>query len=195
LDRANEERVARSKRYVRTLACGEVSHGCIPSAIISHPHFGRKSDGLVRFLRLPASRRPFTLVAALVSERILTRDTLTLRDAQRILNSDRVFGIAAGVVLVIGILRVAFFEKGPQYYEHSAPFIAKIVLFAIVGLLSIYPTLQFLSWRKALAQGEVPDVSEDKMNRIRLILRLELAGVALIILCAALMARGIGSFG
>jgi putative membrane protein len=137
----------------------------------------------------------FTLVAALVSERILTQDALTLRDAKRILTSDRVFGIAAGMVLVIGILRVAFFEKGELYYLHSAPFIAKIALFAILGLLSIYPTLQFLSWRKALAQGAVPAVSEDTMNRIRLILRLELGGVVLIVLCAALMARGIGFFG
>ena len=137
----------------------------------------------------------FTLVAALVSERILTQESLTLRDAQRILTSDRVFGISAGVVLVIGLLRVAFFEKGEQYYLHSAPFIAKMVLFVIVGVLSIYPTLEFLSWRKALALGEVPAVSEEKMNTVRLILRLELAGAVLIVLCAALMARGIGFFG
>ena len=137
----------------------------------------------------------FTLFAALVSERILTEEELTLRDARRILVSDRVFGIAAGAVLVIGILRVAFFEKGEQYYLDSAPFIAKIALFAIVGLLSIYPTLEFLSWRKVLAQGEVPAVSGAKMSTIRTILRLELGGVMLIILCAALMARGIGFFG
>lgn len=33
------------------------------------------------------------------------------------------------------------------------------------------------------------------MNRIRFVILVELAGVALIILCAALMARGIGFFG
>lgn len=67
----------------------------------------------------------FALVAALVGERILPREELTLRDARRILDFDRVYGIAAGVILVVGALRVAFFEKGPQYYFHSAPFIAK----------------------------------------------------------------------
>jgi putative membrane protein len=137
----------------------------------------------------------FALVSALVSERILTREDLTLRDAQRILNADRLYGIAAGLVLVVGALRVVFFEKGPQYYLHSAPFIAKISLFAIVGLLSIYPTREFLSWRSVLTQGESPMVSEEKMNRIRLVILVELAGIALIILCAALMARGIGFFG
>ena len=137
----------------------------------------------------------FALVSALVSERILSREELTLRDARRILNADRVYGIAAGVVLVVGALRVAFFEKGPQYYLHSAPFIAKVSLFAIVGLLSIYPTLEYLSWRPALKRGEVPAVTEERMHRIRLIILVELAGIALIILCAALMARGIGVFG
>jgi putative membrane protein len=137
----------------------------------------------------------FALVSALVSERILSREELTLRDARRILNADRVYGIAAGVVLVVGALRVAFFEKGPQYYLHSAPFIAKISLFAIVGLLSIYPTREFLSWRPALRRGELPAVREEKMKRIRLVILGELVSIAVIILCAALMARGIGVFG
>jgi putative membrane protein len=137
----------------------------------------------------------FALVSALVSERILIREDLTLRDARRLLNADRIYGIAAGVVLVIGMLRVIFFEKGPQYYLHSAPFIAKISLFAIVGLLSIYPTREILSWRPALGRNELPAVSEEKMNRVRLVILVELAAIALIILCAALMARGIGFFG
>jgi len=137
----------------------------------------------------------FALVSALVSERILTREELTLRDAWRILSADRIYGIAAGVVLVVGALRVEFFEKGSQYYLHSVPFITKISLFAIVGLLSIYPTREFLSWRPALNRGELPAVSEEKMNRMRLVILVELAGIAVIILCAALMARGIGFFG
>ena len=51
------------------------------------------------------------------------------------------------------------------------------------------------SLAKALKKGEAPAVSDDRMRTIRLILRLEFAGVILIILCAALMARGIGTFG
>jgi len=96
---------------------------------------------------------------------------------------------------VIGLLRVFFFEKGPAYYWHSAPFIAKLTLFAIVGLLSIYPTIQFVKWRKPLQDGVLPVVPEATMQKIRAILQWELAGVAGILLCAALMARGIGFFG
>jgi putative membrane protein len=137
----------------------------------------------------------FAIVAALVVERVLTRGELTPANARRILEADRVYGIAAGVLLVVGMLRVGFFEKGPAYYWHSAPFIAKLSLFAIVGLLSIYPTIEFLKWRKPLREGVLPVVPEPKMETIRRILGAELGAVALIIACAAMMARGIGLFG
>lgn len=134
----------------------------------------------------------FTLVAAVAIEFVLLRGELTLERARQIRFADLVVGIAAGVVLVVGMLRVRFFEKGAEYYLHSIPFIAKVSLFVIVALLSIYPTLQFLSWKAALAQGRAPAVPAAKLRRIRTLVHLELAGVVGIILCAALMARGIG---
>ena len=137
----------------------------------------------------------FALAAALVVERVLTRGELTPANARRILEADRFFGIAAGVLLVVGLLRVGFFEKGPTYYWHSGPFIAKISLFAIVGLLSIYPTVAFLKWRKPLRDGVLPVVPEATLQKIRVIIGWELACVVLIIACAAMMARGIGVFG
>ena len=85
-------------------------------------------------------------------ERVLTKGDLTVDNARRILTADLMFGIAAGVVLVIGMLRVGFFEKGPEYYWHSATFVAKFTLFVIVGLLSIYPTVEFLRWRTPLRE-------------------------------------------
>jgi len=137
----------------------------------------------------------FTLFGSLIVERVLTRGELTVDNAKRILTSDLVFGIAAGAVFVIGMLRVGLFEKGPTYYWHSATFIAKLTLFVIVGLISIYPTREFLRWRKQLKAGLLPVVSAQKMQTIRTIIRFELGGVMLIILLAALMARGIGYLG
>ena len=134
----------------------------------------------------------FALVSALVVERVLTRDELTLSGARSVLLADLIFGIAAGVIVVVGALRVLYFEKGADYYLHSVPFIAKMALFVIVALLSVYPTREFLSWRKSLREGVLPIVPEAKMRTVRTILRLELGGVALIILCAVLMARGVG---
>jgi len=57
----------------------------------------------------------------------------------------------------------------------------------LIALLSIYPTVKFLSWRKT--------VDPAGARAIRTIIHLELVGVVLILLFAALMARGIGFFG
>jgi uncharacterized membrane protein len=40
--------------------------------------------------------------------------------------------------------------------------------------------------------ARVPAITLDRMRKLHLILHLEMVGVAIIILCAALMARGIG---
>ncbi len=134
----------------------------------------------------------FTLVAALVIELVLTKDDLVVNSARRILLADLAFGISAGIVLVLGLLRVVYFEKGASYYFHSVPFVAKLSLFLMVGLLSIYPTMEFLSWRVTVKQGQAPAVADRKMRAIRSIIHWELVGVVLIILCAALMAKGVG---
>ena len=134
----------------------------------------------------------FTLVAALAVEFVLIRDELTVRSARKLLVTDMVLGISAGIVLVVGLHRVLLFEKGAYYYFHSWTFIAKLSLFVLLALLSIIPTIAFLSWRGAVRQGQVPQVSAQKMQRLRSIIHLELVGIVLIILCAALMSKGIG---
>ena len=111
----------------------------------------------------------FALVAALAVEFVLIRGELTLGTARQLQRIDMVFGLSSGVVLVVGLLRVFYFEKGASYYFHSAPFMAKLSLFAIVGLLSIYPTVEFLAWGKDLKQGRIPQVSERKLRAIRAI--------------------------
>jgi putative membrane protein len=134
----------------------------------------------------------FTVVAALAVELVLTKDGIVLKNARRILLADLAFGISAGVVLVVGLLRIVYFEKGTFYYFHSVPFVAKLSLFLTVGLLSIYPTIEFLSWRTSVKQEQAPTVTDRKMRAIRSIIHWELVGIVLIILCAALMAKGIG---
>jgi putative membrane protein len=134
----------------------------------------------------------FTIVATLVVELVLTRNELAAKNARVILGADLAFGVSAGIVLVAGILRALYFEKGAAYYFHSVPFVAKVSLFIVVGVLSIYPTVEFLSWRRAVKQGQVPTISDRKMRAICSIIHWELVGVMLMILCAVLMAKGVG---
>jgi putative membrane protein len=103
-----------------------------------------------------------------------------------------VLGAAAGLLLVVGLLRVFLFEKGAAYYWSSGPFLAKLAIFVILALLSIYHTREFLSWRAAARAGQAPALDPDRIARIRSVLRWELVGIAAILLFAALMARGVG---
>jgi len=129
----------------------------------------------------------FALVSAVVVEFVVIRDEMNVRTARRLARADMVVGISAGVLLAVGWMRVFFFEKGSEFYFHNGAFIAKMGLFVVVALLSIYPTMKFLGWRKGIDPAAVP--------AIRRVLHLELAGIVLILLCAALMARGIGFYG
>ena len=137
----------------------------------------------------------FALVSALVVQFVLIKSELTMYRARQLQLADLALGASASTILLIGFLRVFYFEKGASYYFHSVPFIAKVTLFAIVFLLSIYPTVEFLSWRKHLRQGRAPVVRERKLRSLRAVIRWELIAAALIILCAALMARGVEYFG
>lgn len=134
----------------------------------------------------------FTLVSAIAAEFLLTRGEISLLNARRLLTIDLILGVAAATVLTAGVLRVLFFEKGLDYYLHNHAFLAKMGLFVAVGALSIKPTRQFLAWRTAIAQGEAPAIEAHSIRAIRRIIHLELAGAVLILLCAALMAKGLG---
>ena len=57
----------------------------------------------------------FTLVAALGVEVALFKPPLTALQARRIIVTDSLFGVSAGALLVVGLLRVFFFEKGADY--------------------------------------------------------------------------------
>jgi putative membrane protein len=133
----------------------------------------------------------FMLVAAIVIEFVLIQGEITASSARRLARTDAVLGISAAAVLVIGLLRVFYFEKSADYYFGSAFFLAKFGLFIVVGILSVIPTLAFLTWRKAAKAGQAPTVTPAQLRTLKMVIHSELLAVALIILCAALMARGL----
>lgn len=135
----------------------------------------------------------FVLVAAVTIELVLLRETLSLSIARTLRAADMIFGIAAGIVLAAGFIRVFYLEKGASYYFSNIPFMIKLTLFILIGILSIFPTLEFLSWKRALAAGQVPVLGTAKLKRLKLTIHLELVMATALILCAALMARGVGS--
>ena len=132
----------------------------------------------------------FTVVATIAIEFILLRRELTLWSARTLQVVDLVLGVAATILLLVGLSRVFWFEKGAAYYFHNHAFLTKFGLFIIVALVSLVPTFEFLSWRKAVKAGEVPVVAAGRLKRVRMIVHVELAAIVIILLCAAIMAKG-----
>jgi putative membrane protein len=58
----------------------------------------------------------FTLVACVAVEFMLLRQELTPATARRLIATDAVLGISATALLIVGLLRVFYFEKGATYY-------------------------------------------------------------------------------
>ncbi len=133
------------------------------------------------------------IFAALIMELVTLKGELTLKAAWRVVIADSAYGIAGVLVLATGILRVLYFAKDTAYYMHQPVFWVKMGLFAIVGLLSLYPTISFLQWIKLLRSEKPPEVSAEKIKLLRQIIHWELVAFSLIPLTASMMARGIGA--
>lgn len=134
----------------------------------------------------------FVLFALLTGEHLLFKPEMELPRARSLLRVDMAYGACAGVVLLTGAARVLWFGKGLEYYLYNGLFYAKVGLFILIGLLSIFPTLAFFNWRNDLLAGKAPQISPALARRIVLVIRLELLLLVCLPLLASLMARGFG---
>jgi len=132
----------------------------------------------------------FTLVGIIAAEFVLLRPGIAGARLSQLAGLDRLYGIAAGVVIVIGVLRVFLGGKGWEYYVGSHMFWGKMLAFLVLGLLSIQPTVALANWAKALRTdpGFVP--SGPEIARSRRFIHAEVAILGLIPIFAAAMARG-----
>jgi putative membrane protein len=133
----------------------------------------------------------FAIVGTLSIESILLKKELSKGAIHFLSRIDAVYGFAALTLLTAGLtLWLGGYGKPTIYYSQNWIFLFKVGLFAVIGLLSIYPTVFFLKNRKGN-----PDEPVIIPNKIFWMVRLELIILFLIPLLAGLMARGIGFFG
>lgn len=133
----------------------------------------------------------FVIVGTLVSEHVLLQKTLTRAAVGKLARIDAVYGIAALVLVIVGLtLWFGGFGKPAVYYTKNWVFHTKITLFILVGILSIYPTVFFIKNRKGDSQ-EIVEVP----RAVFWMLRIELTLLLIIPLLAGLMAHGVGFFG
>ncbi|MGQ9866143.1 MAG: DUF2214 family protein [Pseudanabaenaceae cyanobacterium] len=134
-----------------------------------------------------------TMAAALTIEHLTLKPEPTVKEGWRLVVADSIYGVAAITVLATGVLRLLYFAKGSEYYMHQPLFWVKVSLYGVVGVLSIYPTVSFLSWIGGLRADKAPALAAGRAKLLQWLVRGELLGMALIPLMASLMARGVGS--
>jgi putative membrane protein len=129
----------------------------------------------------------FSLLGVMAVEWGIVRPGIERGDIGRLVRVDRMYGMVAGAVLLIGLARLQWGAKPWSFYTDNPFFWIKLASFAAVGILSIGPTRRYIQWAGADAAPDDGDV-----NVARRGLRLQFAVFPLIPICAALMARGIG---
>lgn len=135
----------------------------------------------------------FVIAAVLAAELVLVAEPVTVKSAKRLALLDAHYGAAAVGIIAVGFMRAVYFEKGWDFYAHNPFFHAKIGAFLLVGLLSIYPSIQFVKWRRSAIAHETPPNAPTR-DKVRLLILVELIGLGVVFVCAALMARGIAEF-
>lgn len=131
----------------------------------------------------------FGLVAMLVTQSVLLGRSIDGDALKRLSGVDRGLGIVATLLLVVGLTRVFHGIKGADFYLHNPWFHAKFAAFLLAALLSLWPTILFVRWRKAWKADPAFVPSPAAVARMRGVVRFELALVAVILVCAAGMAR------
>ena len=135
----------------------------------------------------------FGIAAVLAAELALMRPAAMSPHTVHLLGRfDAAYGALAVAILIVGFARVWFGAKGPDVYLHNHAFWAKVVAFAVVGLLSIKPTLRILAWQKALKADPAFTPPAAELTALRRRMLAEIHVFALIPVAAALMARGVG---
>lgn len=132
------------------------------------------------------------LMGSLITEHLMLKPGLDQGQVRTLAGIDLVYGIAAILVLATGLLRWFVYGKGSDFYLSNPLFHVKLTLFVVIGVLSIFPTLKFLRWKKQFRRGEDPDISGKAVKRQLMFIRFELLIVAIIPLLAVMIARGKG---
>ena len=129
---------------------------------------------------------------ALIFERISVKTSPNKKEAISMVIADIIYGIAGLTLLISGIYRVIKFGQGSDFYTQNPIFWTKIIVFALTGTLSLYPTITYILWAIPLSKGGLPQVNFKLVSRLKLIINIEIVGFSLIPFIATLMARGIG---
>ena len=94
--------------------------------------------------------------------------------------------------LATGLARLLFFGQDTAYYLANRLFWLKIALFLAIGLLALFPTLQFIRWNREARTAPVFAPLTRELERVRASIALQQGLMLLLPLTSILVARGYG---
>lgn len=130
------------------------------------------------------------LMGSIITEHIILKPRMTIEQVKSLAVVDMIYGLSAILVLATGLLRWFLYGRGHDFYMATPLFHIKITLFFVLGVLSIFPTLKILKWKKQYNRGENPEISEKQVKRLLVFIRIELLILAIMPLLAVMIARG-----
>ena len=130
---------------------------------------------------------------ALVTERMTIKPAMSKAEEERMSIADITYGGAGLLLVVTGYLRVTQYGKGWEFYSHEPIFWLKMVLLAVMGAASFFPTTKIIQRSIAMRGANPPaPMSEKLADRMTTLINAQLLAIATIPLTAALMSRGVG---
>ncbi len=146
-------------------------------------------DAILAYLHFTAV---FLLFSFMVVETMMMRGTLDAASVRVLGRVDIWFFGSAIAALVTGFLRLVWGAKGPDFYLASWPIYVKVALFLAVGIISVWPTLRFIQWRRMFERDPAWKVPDGERRLVRRLIMVEVHLAALIPLVAVVMSRGLG---
>jgi putative membrane protein len=134
----------------------------------------------------------FMLVGALFGESYLLRLRVDADVIAVLARVDRSYGVAAGILIFAGLGRVFFGIKDESFYFASHAFWGKMACFVAAGVISIFPTLKILEWRKAAKSDAAFVAPVREIADTRRLVMIQTVLIGFIALFAVLMARAMG---
>ena len=130
------------------------------------------------------------LMGSLITEHLLLKPSITKEQIKSLATVDMIYGISAIIVLTTGILRWFVYGKGYDFYMSTPLFHIKLTLFIALAILSIFPTLKILKWKKSVKNNTEQEITTKSVKKLLMFIRIELLILAIMPLLAVMIARG-----
>ena len=133
-----------------------------------------------------------SLMGALITEHIIMKPGLGKTQIKALGTIDMIYGLAAVLVLVTGLIRWFWIDpKGAAFFNTNPLFHIKVTLFVIIAIISIFPTLKILKWNRALKRGEEVVVPDALVKKQLMLIRIQLLLLVIIPLLAVMVTNGV----